>query len=44
MPEERTVKKVFKSIPDGKTSVGKPRQLWLDDAKNDLKKMFLEPR
>lgn len=31
MPEERSVKKVFKTIPDGKTSVGNPRKIWLDD-------------
>jgi hypothetical protein len=39
MPEERTVKKVFKNIPEGKMSVGKPRKRWLDDVENDLKKM-----
>jgi RNA-splicing ligase RtcB len=39
MPEERTVKKVFKNIPEGKGSVGKPRKRWLDDVENDLKKM-----
>jgi hypothetical protein len=44
MPEERTVKKVFKTIPDGKTSFGKSRQIWLDDVENGLKKMLLEPR
>lgn len=38
-PEERTVKKVFKNIPEGKWSVGKPRKRWLDDVENDLKKM-----
>ena len=26
-----TLKKVFKTIPDGNTSVGKPRKIWLDD-------------
>jgi hypothetical protein len=44
MPEERPVNKTFKTIPDGKTSVGKPRQIWLDDVENDLKKKLLEPR
>jgi hypothetical protein len=38
MPEERTVKKVFKNVPGGKTFFGKPRKRWLDDVKNDLKK------
>jgi hypothetical protein len=39
MPHERTVKKVFKNILEGKRSFGKPRQRWLDDVENDLKKM-----
>jgi hypothetical protein len=33
------VKKVFKNIPKGKRSVGKPRKRWLDDVESDLKKM-----
>ena len=37
-PEERTVKKVFENILEGKTSLGKPRKRWLDDVENDLKK------
>jgi len=39
VPEERTVKRVFKNILDGKCSVGKPRKRWLIDVDNDLKKM-----
>jgi hypothetical protein len=39
MPEERTVRKVFKNNPEGKRSVGKPRKRWLDDVEYDLKKM-----
>ena len=39
MPENRTVKKVFKYIQQGKKSVGKPRNKWLDDAENNLKKV-----
>jgi hypothetical protein len=39
MPHERTVKKVFGNIPNGKISVGKPRKRWLDNAENYLKKM-----
>jgi hypothetical protein len=31
------VKKIFKNIPEGKSSFGKPRKRWLDDAENDLK-------
>jgi len=38
MSEERTVKKVFENIPEGETSVGKPRKRWLDGDENDLKK------
>ena len=30
MPDERTVKKVFKNILEGKRSVGKPRKRWLN--------------
>jgi hypothetical protein len=37
-PEERTAKKVFNNIPEGKCSVGEPRNGWLDDVKNDHKK------
>jgi hypothetical protein len=39
MPEERTVTEVFKNIPEGKRSVGKPRKRWLDDVKNYTKNM-----
>ena len=39
MPEERTVKKALKNIPDRKKSVAKPRKRWLDDVENDLKNM-----
>jgi hypothetical protein len=34
MPEERTVKKVFGTTPEGKRSVEKPRKRWLDDVEN----------
>jgi hypothetical protein len=30
---------VFKNIPEGKRSVGKPRKRWLDEYENDLNKM-----
>lgn len=30
---------MFKNIPDGKTSVGKPWKRQLDDDENDLKEM-----
>jgi hypothetical protein len=38
-PKERTVKKLFKQIPEEKRSVGKPRKRWLDNVENYLKKM-----
>jgi hypothetical protein len=37
--EERTVKTVFKSIPDKKSSVGKLRKKWLGNVDNAQKKM-----
>jgi hypothetical protein len=39
--KKKTVKKVFKNIPEGKSSVGKPRERWLDDIKNYLKKVYV---
>jgi hypothetical protein len=37
MPEEKTVKNVFKNISELKRSVGKPRKRWLDDVENYVK-------
>jgi hypothetical protein len=39
MLEGRTRKNVFKNIPEVKGYVGKPRKRWLDDDKNDFKKI-----
>ena len=39
MSEERTVKKVFQSIPEGKRSIAKTRNWWLNDAESYLKKI-----
>jgi hypothetical protein len=39
IPEEKTTKNVFKNIPEGKSSVGKPRQRWVADVQNDLMNM-----
>ena len=36
MPEERIVKTVFKNIPEGEWSVGKPRKRWLEDGEKRL--------
>ena len=38
MIEERTVKEVFKNTPDTKRSVGNPRNKWLNEVENALKK------
>ena len=38
MPEEITVKKMFKNIPEGKKYVGKPRKRGSDDVENNRKK------
>jgi len=34
MPQERTVKEVFKTITEGKSFVGKRRKRWLYDDEN----------
>jgi hypothetical protein len=31
VPEERTVKKDFKKIPEEQRSIGKPRKRWLNE-------------
>jgi hypothetical protein len=38
MSEEITVKKVSENTPEGKRSFGKPRDRWLDDVENYVKK------
>jgi ABC-type cobalamin transport system ATPase subunit len=38
IPSQRNMKKVFKDIPKGKKSFGKPRKRWLDDVENHMKK------
>jgi hypothetical protein len=39
MPDKRTVYRGFKYMQQGKKSVGKPINRWLDDFENNLKKM-----
>lgn len=39
MTENRTGNKVFKYVQQRKKSVGKPIYIWLDDAKNNVKKV-----
>ena len=38
MPEKRAVE-LFKNISEGKRSVEEPRKRWLNDVKNDVKKI-----
>ena len=33
----RTAKKIYKGIPDGRRSVGAPRKRWIDDVVEDPK-------
>jgi hypothetical protein len=44
MPEEKTVKNVFKNISELKKSVGKPRKRWLDDTENYVNKTGVRGR
>jgi hypothetical protein len=39
MPESSIVKNIYKRKPFTTRSVGKPKALWEDDVRNDLKKM-----
>jgi hypothetical protein len=39
MQEEETLKKILKNSAEGKRSVEKPRNRWLDEIENDLIKM-----
>jgi len=41
IPEERSVKIVFKNIPEGKRLFGKPGKRWLGDVENDRKKVVV---
>jgi len=36
---KKTLKSVFSNTPKGERSVGKPRNGWLDDTENGLKKI-----
>jgi len=39
MSEEREVKRLYQKIPEGSRSVGRPRLRWMDDVREDLRKM-----
>jgi hypothetical protein len=39
MSEDRVIKKLYTSKPEGRRSVGRPKMRWLDDVEEDLRKM-----
>jgi hypothetical protein len=39
MSEDRVIKKLYMSKPEGRRSVGRPEMRWLDDVEEDLRKM-----
>jgi hypothetical protein len=39
MSEDRVIKKLYMSKPEGRRSVGRPKMRWLDDVEEDLGKM-----
>jgi hypothetical protein len=39
MSGDRVIKKLYRSKPEGRRSVGRPKMRWLDDVEEDLRKM-----
>jgi hypothetical protein len=39
MPEDRVIKKLYMSKPEGRRSVGRPKMRWFDDVEEDLRMM-----
>jgi hypothetical protein len=39
MSEDRVIKKLYMSKPEGRRRVGRPKMRWLDDVEEDLRKM-----
>jgi hypothetical protein len=39
MSEDRVIKKLYMSKPEGRRSVGRPKMRWLDDMEEDLRRM-----
>jgi len=39
MSEERVVKRLYQNTPEGSRSVGRPRVRWMDDVREDLRRM-----
>jgi hypothetical protein len=44
MSEDRVIKKLYMSRPEGRRSVGRPKMRWLDDVEEDLRKMIIGGR
>jgi hypothetical protein len=44
MSEDRVIKKLYMSKPEGRRSVGRPKIRWLDDVGEDLRKMRISVR
>jgi hypothetical protein len=42
MPEERIVKKVYKWKPMLRSPLGRPKNRWEDDIRNDIKKLKIK--
>jgi hypothetical protein len=41
MSEDRVIKKLYMSKPEGRRSVGRPKMRWLDDVEEDLRNIIL---
>jgi hypothetical protein len=39
MSEERVVKMLYQNTPEGSRNVGRPRLRWMDDVREDLRRM-----
>ena len=39
MIEERVVKRLYQNMPEGSRSVGRPRLRWMDDMREELRRM-----
>jgi len=37
--EERVVKRLYQNMPEGSRSVGRPRLRWMDDVREDLRRI-----
>jgi len=41
MSEERVVKRLYQNTPEGSRSVGRPGLRWMDDVREDLRRMVV---